>query len=60
MRWFKVIINISKVKTTRTATEDQWYTLYTSKEAQKLAFNKALFNTKGEVYLRINKNKLFH
>ncbi|KAK3101866.1 hypothetical protein FSP39_006884 [Pinctada imbricata] len=43
IRWFRIIIEISDEKTTRTATEEQWYTLYTSQEARKLAFNKSMF-----------------
>ncbi|OWF39986.1 cyclic nucleotide-binding domain-containing protein 2-like isoform X2 [Mizuhopecten yessoensis] len=43
VRWLRIIINISNRMTSRTATEEQWYTLYNSNEARALAFNKAMF-----------------
>ncbi|XP_062574782.1 cyclic nucleotide-binding domain-containing protein 2-like [Saccostrea cucullata] len=44
IRWLNAIIQISDTKTIRTATEERWYTLYTSKEARRLAFNKMVYS----------------
>ena len=43
IRILPAIIDISDEKTTRSATEVQWYTLYTGQEAISLAFSKAMF-----------------
>ncbi|XP_033762401.1 cyclic nucleotide-binding domain-containing protein 2-like isoform X2 [Pecten maximus] len=43
VRWLRIIISISDRMTSRTATEEQWYTLYNSNEARALAFNKSMF-----------------
>ncbi|XP_060081548.1 cyclic nucleotide-binding domain-containing protein 2-like [Ylistrum balloti] len=43
VRWLRIIIVISDRMTSRTATEEQWYTLYNSNEARALAFNKSMF-----------------
>ena len=48
IRWLEAIIENSYRKTPRTAAEHQYYTLYTSLEAQKLAFNKNLFDREYE------------
>ncbi|XP_069114237.1 cyclic nucleotide-binding domain-containing protein 2-like [Argopecten irradians] len=44
VRWLRIIISISDRMTSRTATEEQWYTLYNSSEARALAFNKSMFS----------------
>lgn len=44
IRWLNAIIDISDTKTIRTATEERWYTLYTSQEARRLAFNKMVYS----------------
>ncbi|XP_061185806.1 cyclic nucleotide-binding domain-containing protein 2-like [Saccostrea echinata] len=44
IRWLNAIIQISDTKTIRTATEERWYTLYTSREARRLAFNKMVYS----------------
>ncbi|XP_022304182.2 uncharacterized protein LOC111111479 isoform X4 [Crassostrea virginica] len=44
IRWLNAIIDISDTKTIRTATEERWYTLYTSQEAKRLAFNKMVYS----------------
>ncbi|XP_056008026.1 cyclic nucleotide-binding domain-containing protein 2-like isoform X3 [Ostrea edulis] len=44
IQWLNAIIDISDMKTIRTATEERWYTLYTSQEARRLAFNKMIYS----------------
>ncbi|VDI21961.1 Hypothetical predicted protein [Mytilus galloprovincialis] len=54
IRWFEAITENSYTKTPRTAAEHQYYTLYTSLEAQKLAFNKNLF-VREQAFARVPK-----
>lgn len=54
IRWFEAIVENSFRKTPRTAAEQQYYTLYTSLEVQKLAFNKNLF-VREQAFARVPK-----